>query len=125
MSTTTATAKQAEQKEIVEPKFKTINLNGQNATMLAPNMMTETPLAIIPKSLLDYLRGGLPTGDLKQTVGIFAEDLLQCESFEEYLKMLANEYTFHKAVNMVNEYFIEEEGDKPIVVGMETIALKR
>lgn len=88
----------------METKF--INVNGAQVADLTPNH--DRALALVDFAIVKRLSMYLPTADLwtvKQEMMRFIE---YCDTLEDYIKGLEEEVAFHKTVNLLQSFNLQD-----------------
>lgn len=105
---------------LIMSTFKTVDVNGQQANLLVADLNDGQKLSVITNSLLQRLVKLLPKASPRSIIQDFAEELMkyaddgECD-IEGFVSALQNELDFHKSVNLINEFFINERKPDPIV----------
>lgn len=96
---------------------KTVDVNGQQALLLAANLNADSKLAVIHLSVLERLIGLLSTETVRQMKNRICDKVMAAGTHEEVVGVMRDELEFQLSVNMITTYI---DGSKPQPVHDDT-----
>lgn len=106
------TTRQGSQATAQKANIVTVQLpDGQEAPLLVANLNKDIKMAVVSQNVLKFLTSLLPTADVPAIVASFIDKLRDAKyscTMEEYVAMLREELEFHESVNLIKEFYAEE-----------------
>ena len=91
------------------PKFQQIKVaEGKTATLLVADLQNGQKLSIISDSLLKRLVNLLPNTDFDNIKNSLITTISNTGDVEHLCEVLTKELDFHKSVNLINTFFIDQ-----------------